>query len=181
MIAYVDELVKEEREDACSSTFLLPQDRVQYHVPASCSILLVYPWTKVDDRHYWDGVVMANTPLAGAIHAGADEILVVLLSPVGEEPMDQPHWPWKAFAVMLDLALSATFENDFKQLQNVNQLVMAQLDDGHRYVRCHVITPSHETGLLCIVRYELEVSRQLIALGYQDARRALTDDKAFPT
>lgn len=149
------------------------------HILASCSIPLVYPWTKVDDRHYWDGAVMANTPLAGAIDAGADEILVVLLSPVGEERIEPPRWPWKAFAVMLDLALSATFENDFKQLQNVNQLVMAQLDDKHRYVRCEVITPSRGTGLLRIVRYEPEVSRELIALGYEDARRTLTDDEAF--
>ncbi len=149
------------------------------HILASCSIPLIYPWTEVEGRHYWDGAVMANTPLAEAIDAGADEILVVLLSPVGEEHMEPPRWPWKAFAVMLDLALSATFENDFKQLQNVNQLVTAQVDREHRYVRCEVITPSRETGLLRIVRYEPEVSRELIALGYEDARRTLTDDTVF--
>lgn len=145
------------------------------HILASCSIPLVYPWTKVGDYHYWDGAVMANTPLAGAIDAGADEIYVVLLSPVGEERIDLPRWPWKAFAIMLDLALSATFENDRKQLETVNELVMAQLDDKHRYVRCEVITPSRETGLLRIIRYEPEVSRELIELGYEDAKRVLAD------
>ena len=49
------------------------------HIIASCSIPMVYPWTKVGNHHYWDGAVMANTPLAGAIDAGATEILVVLL------------------------------------------------------------------------------------------------------
>lgn len=116
---------------------------------------------------------MANTPLVGAIDAGADDILVVLLSPVGEQRIKLPRWPWHALAVILDLALSATFENDFKQLENVNRLVMAQLDEKHRHVRCRVVTPSQEMGLLRIIRYEPEVSRELIDLGYADARRVL--------
>jgi len=144
------------------------------HVLASCSIPLLYPWTKVGKRHYWDGAIMANTPLAGAIDAGADEILVVLLSPVGKRQIKPPRHPWQAFAVMLDIALSATFENDLKQLENVNRLVQAQLDDKHRHVRCQVITPAHDTGLLRIIRYEPEASRELIEKGYIDARRALS-------
>ena len=55
---------------------------------------------------------MANTPLSGAIDAGADEIVIVLLSPIGERRMDPPRWPWHALTVVLDLALSATYEND---------------------------------------------------------------------
>ncbi len=144
------------------------------HILASCSIPLIYPWTKVGERHYWDGAVMANTPLAGAIDAGADEILVVLLSPIGKRHIKPPRHPWQAFAVMLEMALSATFENDLKQLENVNRLVQAQLDDKHRHVHCHVITPSHDTGLLRIIRYEPKASRELIEKGYADARRALS-------
>ncbi|MGD1996034.1 MAG: patatin-like phospholipase family protein [Anaerolineae bacterium] len=143
------------------------------HVIASCSIPLVYPWTKVGDYHYWDGAVMANTPLAAAIDAGADDIVVVLLSPVGERRIPPPRWPWEAFTVMLDLALSATFENDLKQLENVNRLVEAQLDDEHRPINCRVVTPSRETGLLRIVRYEPEISRELIKRGYVEAQLAL--------
>jgi NTE family protein len=136
---------------------------------------MVYPWTKVGDHHYWDGAVMANTPLAGAIDAGADEILVVLLSPFGERHIDPPRWPLRAITVMLDLALSATYENDVKQLENVNQRVLAQLDDKHRFVTCKVIAPNRETTLLRIIRYEVNVSRELIGLGYEDARRTFGD------
>ncbi len=143
------------------------------HILASCSIPLVYPWTKVGGYHYWDGAVMANTPLAGAIDAGADEIIIVLLSPIGERQMEPPRWPWHALTVILDLALSATFENDLKQLENVNRLVAAQLDSKHRQVQCKVITPSIETSLIRIIRYEPDVSRRLIDLGYEDARRIL--------
>lgn len=150
------------------------------HIMASCSIPLVYPWTRIEDYHYWDGAVMANTPLAAAIDAGADEILVVLLSPVGARRIPPPRWPWEAFAVMLDLALNATFDNDVKQLENVNRLVAAQLDEKHRPVQCQVIVPSRETGLARIIRYDPEVSRELIELGYADARRTLAPQIGRP-
>lgn len=143
------------------------------HILASCSIPLVYPWTKIEDRHYWDGAVMANTPLAGAIDAGADEIIIVLLSPIGERHMQPPRWPWHALTVVLDLALSATYENDFKQLENVNQLVVAQVDTKHRQIKCQVITPSQETDLLRIIRYEPDFSANLIQMGYEDAQEEL--------
>lgn len=143
------------------------------HILASCSIPLVYPWTRIGETHYWDGAVMANTPLRIAVDAGADQIVVVLLSPIGEREIHAPRRPWEAFAVMLDLALSATFEGDLKQLEAINQLVEAGLDQKHRPVRCCVITPSLTPGLLRIIRYEPEVSRQLIDLGYADAHRAL--------
>jgi NTE family protein len=143
------------------------------HILASCSIPLVYPWTKIEDRHYWDGAVMANTPLAGAIDAGADEIVIVLLSPIGERHMQPPRWPWHALTVVLDLALSATYENDLKQLENVNQLVAAQVDSKHRQIACQVITPSEETDLSRIIRYEPEFSAELIQMGYEDAREEL--------
>jgi NTE family protein len=143
------------------------------HILASCSIPLVYPWTKVEGYHYWDGAVMANTPLSGAIDAGADEIVIVLLSPIGERHMEPPRLPWHALTVVLDLALSATYENDLKQLENVNQLVAAQLDSKHREVKCEVIAPSQETDLLRIIRYEPDVSQELIEMGYADARQQI--------
>ena len=143
------------------------------HILASCSIPLVYPWTQVGEYHYWDGAVMANTPLAGAIDAGADEILVVLLSPFGEREIEPPRWPWKALTVILDLALSATYENDIRQLETVNRLVAAEVDGKHRHVECRVVTPSRETSLLRIIRYEPRVSRELIELGYEDAREVV--------
>jgi NTE family protein len=143
------------------------------HILASCSIPLVYPWTQIEDCHYWDGAVMANTPLAGAIDAGADEVVIVLLSPIGERHMEPPRWPWHALTVVLDLALSATYENDLKQLENVNQLVAAQVDSKHRHIKCQVITPSKETDLLRIIRYEPDFSADLIQMGYEDAREEL--------
>ena len=143
------------------------------HILASCSIPVVYPWTRIGDTHYWDGAVMANTPMGVAANAGADEVVVVLLSSVGERRRALPRRPWDALAVMLDLALSATFEFDLKQLESINRLVEEGKDQKHRLIRAHVVAPSQDTSVLRIIRYEPKVSRELIEMGYDDARQAL--------
>jgi len=150
------------------------------HILASCSIPFVYPWTRVGDAHYWDGAVMANTPLGLAVDAGADEAIVVLLSPIGERRIPLPRHPWEILTVVLDLALSATYENDLRQLERINRLVRAGLDPTHREVRCWVITPSRNPGLARILRYDPQVSRELIAMGYADARRVLEAEAPSP-
>ena len=143
------------------------------HIIASSSIPVVYQWTEIGNTHYWDGAVMANTPMGVAANAGADEIVVVLLSSVGERRQALPRWPWDALAVVLDMVLSATFAFDFKQLQMVNEMVRAGADKKHRLIEAHLVVPSQDTSVLRIIRYEPKVSRELIAMGYGDAQRKL--------
>ncbi len=59
---------------------------------ASCSIPLVYPWTydELSQGTYWDGAVVANTPLGVSLDAASDlpvddpmEVVVVLMTPGG--------------------------------------------------------------------------------------------------
>lgn len=143
------------------------------HILASCSIPVVYPWTRIGDIHYWDGAVMANTPLGVAANAGAEEAVVVLLSPVGVRRQALPRRPWDALATVLDLALSATLEFDLKQLERINRLVEMGLDKSHRLIRVHLVVPSRDTSVLRIIRYDPKVSRELIDLGYRDAQSTL--------
>ncbi len=145
------------------------------HILASCSIPVVYPWTRIGDIHYWDGAVMANTPLGIAANAGAEEAVVVLLSSVGMRRQALPRRPWEALATVLDLALSATFEFDLKQLERINRLVGEGLDRSHRIIRTHVVVPSQDTSVLRIIRYDPAVSQRLIELGYADAKRTLAE------
>lgn len=143
------------------------------HIIASSSIPVVYPWTEIGGTHYWDGAVMANTPMGVAANNGADEIVVVLLSSVGERRRALPRRPWDALAIVLDMALSATFEFDFKQLNMINRMVEAGVDTKHRVIQAHMVVPSRDTSVMRIIRYEPKVSRELIDLGYEDARRTL--------
>ena len=104
------------------------------HLLASCSIPIVYPWTILNGAHYWDGAVMAATPLAPAIDSGADEIVVVLLSPVGARRMPLAKNLVRAAGIAFELALLASCENDLKQLQRVNDLVLTGRDEAHREI-----------------------------------------------
>ncbi|MFQ5407935.1 MAG: patatin-like phospholipase family protein [Anaerolineales bacterium] len=143
------------------------------HLLASCSIPIVYPWTILNGAHYWDGAVMAATPLAPAIDSGADEIVVVLLSPVGARRMPLAKNLVRAAGIAFELALLASFENDLKQLQRVNDLVLSGRDEAHREISCIVIAPSEHVPLEWILTYDADQIDHLIELGYRDALAAL--------
>jgi NTE family protein len=112
------------------------------HILASCSIPMVYPWTRVSEENslYWDGAVVSNTPLGTALRAGASEIIVVLLSPWEEEDAayvyDKEGAPklWTLPGLALDWALLASFRSDLKLWDAVNDFVVAfdLLDEEQR-------------------------------------------------
>jgi NTE family protein len=150
------------------------QDITVKHVLASCSIPVVYPWTRIDDVTYWDGGTMANTPLGPAIDAGAEEIYIVLLSQIGACRLPVPRNLLEGASLAFELAILASFKMALKQLEYINALCEHGLDDGsHRIVRYHLIAPSKPLGLDLILRYERDQIRQLIELGYEDAKRVL--------
>jgi len=148
------------------------------YVLASCSITIVYPWTILNGMHYWDGGVMASTPLAPAIDAGANEIIVVLLSPVGARRMPLARNLVRAAGCAFELVLLASFENDLKQLQRMNTLVHSGLDTDHRVINFTVIAPSEYVPLEWILSYDADQIDHLIELGYRDASQALTGAQA---
>jgi NTE family protein len=144
------------------------------HILASCSIPVVYPWTQIDQSLFWDGAVVANTPLSPAIDEGADEIYVVLLSPVGAREMPAPTHLIEAAAYVLDLALLASFEADQKQIEKVNRRVREGRDaSGHHLVTLHVIAPSENIPATWIMSYNEKQADHLIKLGYEDAKKTL--------
>lgn len=155
------------------------------HLLASSAIPLYYPPVQIDGASYWDGAVMYNSPLAPAIDAGASEVVAVLLSPFRDlsaarppaaPPSLPPHLPGVAglIGLVLDLAITATFENDYNQLQRVNeQVAQAQARAAHRDVRCEVIAPSQWLTPLDIVRYKRDQIARLREQGRREAGAAL--------
>jgi NTE family protein len=109
---------------------------------ASCSIPLIYPWTPDPESAavYWDGAVVANTPLSGALDAAQDwptetpmEAVVVLMTPWVEQGRhlsdDQqasglplPQSFSEALTTTLDWALLATFRERLRVTEAYNQL-----------------------------------------------------------
>lgn len=145
------------------------------HILASCSIPVVYPWSDIDGVQFWDGAVVANTPLRPAIDEGAEDIYVVLLSPPGSRELPAPNSLGDAAAHAFDLALLSSFEADQKQLEKVNKRIREGRDGGtHHIVNLHIIAPSEHIPLSWILSYKPEQTDYLIRLGYEDAKRLLT-------
>jgi len=103
------------------------------HIIASCSIPIVYPATQLHDSLYWDGATVANTPLGPAIDAGAEEIVVVIMTPWDSEEARTTERPGNlltAASVMLEWALLASFQSDLKMFRRINELVRLQVENA---------------------------------------------------
>ncbi len=113
----------------------MTQEPIQLdHIIASCSIPLIYPATELNDSLYWDGATVANTPLGPAIDAGAEEIVVVIMTPWEDdeenEPIEPPQNMLTAASTMLEWALLASFQSDLKMFRRINELVRLQLENA---------------------------------------------------
>lgn len=112
-------------EDVFPSTMIQEEITID-HIISSCSIPLVYPATQLNDRIYWDGATVSNTPLSAAIDAGAEDIVVVLMTPWGDDEqaeVDRPKSLLQAASLALDWALLASFRSDLKMFHRVNEYV----------------------------------------------------------
>ena len=100
------------------------------HILSSCSIPLIYPHTNLGETKYWDGAVVANTPLSAAIATGAEEIFVVIMTPIKQSgeasiptlPSTMPTNLYEAASMTLEWALLASFQADMKMFSLINSL-----------------------------------------------------------
>lgn len=117
------------------------------HIIASCSIPIVYPATRLYGSLYWDGATVANTPLGAAIDAGAEEIIVVLMTPWEEEAdrtTEMPRNLLAAAGTTLEWALLASFQADLKMFRRINEIVRLQLENA-RLRRDNAVLRSRQT------------------------------------
>ena len=165
---------------------------------ASCSIPLVYPWTydRDTDAYYWDGALVANTPLGAAIDMmGEDtsvpaEVVVVMMTPWWEssdpapaQAAAEPQSFGDAITWMLDWMLLASFRENLKMIRAFNELAeLERKEDKPRYryrlVKPVIVSPLEFLRAERIIDYDGEVSARLIDEGYNAAKCAF--EKAFP-
>lgn len=163
------------------------------HLMASSSIPVVYPWTEIGAGRYWDGAVLANTPLDPIIDlAGEDDldIIVVMMTPWSPTPASSgpaapPQDLVQALTLTLDWALLASYRVAFEALEQRNRLAeaIARLraaglepppGPAPRPIAMPiVVAPEQLMPLDWIVDYEEANHHTLFELGYNDAQRAL--------
>ena len=165
---------------------------------ASCSIPLVYPWTfdAETESFYWDGALVANTPLGAAIDMmGEDtnvpaEVVVVMMTPWWEsgDPAPtkteaEPKSFGDAITWMLDWMLLASFRENLKMIRAFNELAKREREEGpppyrYRLVTPIIVSPVEFLRAERIIDYDGDVSARLIDEGYKAAKHAF--EKAFP-
>ena len=173
-------------EDARKSDMI--QEKITLdHLLSSCSIPMVYPATMLNNNIYWDGAIMANTPLGAAIDAGASEIVVVIMTPNAEGGSMVGHMPTNlisAVSMMLDWVLMSSFQAEMRVFRNVNKWLQLQdeLDEikglttdkkGKVYVNEPIIvSPDTFLPVNQIITYDDDGHDKLFRMGYGDAKRA---------
>jgi NTE family protein len=159
---------------------------------ASCSIPLVYPWTfdPETDAFYWDGAVVANTPLGAALDVMRDvpvdvpaEVVVVLMTPWWQDPAETPgaarRMPGSfgdAITWALDWALLASFRERLRLIEAYNRFAERERAEGkgpyrYRLVKVAVVAPDDFLPAARIIDYDGDVSRDLIEAGRLVAER----------
>jgi len=107
------------------------------HILASCSIPMLYPPTRIDDVAFWDGGTVANTPLGPAIDAGAEDIVVVLMTP-WEDDRNRPRYVsaggiqglLAVAQAAFEWALLASFQTDLKLFNRTNEVVRLSIENA---------------------------------------------------
>jgi len=161
---------------------------------ASCSIPLVYPWTfdAETNAFYWDGAVVANTPLGSAFDAFGDvpndvpaEVVVVLMTPWWSDASKAPDTSRRmpasfgdAITWALDWVLLASFRERLRLIEAYNRLARQErelVEKGpyrYREVKVVIVAPENFMPAARIIDYDPDVSRGLIDMGYQAAENA---------
>jgi NTE family protein len=166
---------------------------------ASCSIPMVYPWTKDADTRsvYWDGAVVNNTPIGVAMDAAGEypaddvmEAVVVMMTPWRDLDMDglpdPPPLPrdfGESITWALDWALLASFRERLDLIEAFNKLgrIGRRIGDAelaaYREIRVTIVAPEDFFPAARILDYDQWIDT-LIQLGYQAAARAFRKNHA---
>ena len=152
------------------------------HILASCSIPVVFPWSEINGELFWDGGVMANTPVFPALEAGATEILVVLLAPLVGAPVPPPKTTVEAFSWAFDMITIGSAGSLLHELAyNLGVDLATSRDTLTRQqfmdlgdIRVGVVAPRTAWGIESVLDLNPQRIDSRIAAGYEDAANQLT-------
>jgi NTE family protein len=135
------------------------------HVLASAAAPVFFPWKTAGKRRYFDGGLMANSPILPALARGAEEIAVVLLSPVSARALPPPLSFFKVIETAFEMMLAGPFQAS----------IDAYRAAGGRLPDIRVIAPPRMLGLASLANYSRKQVDRLIAEGYDAARQVMGD------
>lgn len=120
------------------------------HLMASSAIPLLFPAVAMGEGHYGDGAMRQSTPLAPAIHLGADRILVIGVRQLARAPAVAGPAPNMAeqFGFMLDSLFMEGLQADLERLARINTLLVrlppGPAPLGLRHVETMLVLPRRD-------------------------------------
>ncbi|GIX42549.1 MAG: alpha/beta hydrolase [Leptospiraceae bacterium] len=153
------------------------------HVMASSAIPILFPWQYIDGEPYWDGGVMANTPILPALERGVKEVIVVLLSPVGGQKLPLPQTRRDALERVFEQGLIGSYQAFMTHLAWQKKIkwkkgllsAMARriitIDD----IKIATVAPVKMLGFGSLLRFTQQQADVLLHAGYNDARYQLAE------
>lgn len=151
---------------------------------ASSAMPIIFPWQYIDGEPYWDGGTMANTPLFKALQEKEmDEIIVVLLSPVGHENLPFPGTLMQGLELVFEHLLSGSYQVT-RPVNNGSRSPLGPSyqnwqgsgdrdDAASMRPNIRVVAPSRMLGFRSLLNFSKRQARQLLQEGYCNARRHL--------
>ncbi len=178
------------------------------HLMASLSIPFLFRPVLLRDQYFGDGAMRQTSPLSPAIHLGANRLFIIGVNdpvPTGEGPSRRAVEPTfgQMFGFMLDSLFMDQLNADLERISRYNEnnisrrievLVMTPSRDVNEIARRHArelprslrallralgANQAASTLLLSYLLFESGFTRELIALGYEDARARADEIRAF--
>jgi NTE family protein len=163
---------------------LYNQDVIEIdHLMASSAMPILFPWQPIRGELYWDGGVMANSPLFVALEKKIEEIIVVLLSPVGHRPLPPPTTMREGLERLLEHFLIGSCQtampvSNGQPVHACDEWRPARpqaqtITESRWKPRISVIAPTEMLGFTSLLNFSSRQVNRLIHAGYHNARRQL--------
>lgn len=126
------------------------------HLMASSAIPLLFPTVAMGGQHFGDGAMRQATPLAPALHLGADRILVIGSRQPDRPALAQAPEPNLAdhFGFMLDSLFMEGLQSDLERLARVNSLIARYAPGaapfGLRHVETLLVLPGRDPAEIAL-------------------------------
>src|ERR1700674_4535403 len=178
------------------------------HLMASLSIPFLFPPVLLHDQYFGDGAMRQTSPLSPAIHLGANRLFIIGVNDpasTGASPPQRPVEPTfgQMFGFMLDSLFMDQLHADLERISRYNEtsdarrieyMVLTPSRDVNEIARRHAKelprslralmrtmggSSAASTLLLSYLLFERGFTRELIALGVEDARARADEIRAF--
>ncbi len=129
------------------------------HVMASSALPLIFPAAPIDGDHYGDGSVRQSTPLAPAIHLGANRLLAISVrcgrtaTEAGNDRVQGYPPPAQVMGMLMNAIFLDFLDADIERVERVNEILAClppgtPAPGGLRQIELLVLRPSRDLGEL---------------------------------